>query len=233
MSPAAAFSRPGFELMLQLPWHRQEALLSLLRAACLADPRFPDDRVCTIYFDTPGWRGLRDKVDSDYLKTKVRLRWYETARPPAASEAFLEVKRKVGAVRSKLRLGTGLSGEEVRQMPLADGALRDLVGRLAEVGYASPTGLRPVIELCYRRRRFVDPDSAARLALDTEIGVRRAHPSLRPPAPDRRLPVAVLEVKGKARSLPPRLRAAIGMGARKASLSKYAAAYDLLSSQPS
>ena len=48
-----------------------------LQSVCRSDPAFPAGVVCTIYYDTLALHHLREKVNSDYLKTKLRLRWYE------------------------------------------------------------------------------------------------------------------------------------------------------------
>jgi hypothetical protein len=79
-----------------------------------------------------------------------------------------------------------------------------------------------MLALRYRRRRFVEPLTGARISLDSDItAVRVNHRFLytRHAGP---LPLAVVEVKGQAEELPGPLRALLQFGLRKQSLSKYA-----------
>ena len=61
----------------------------------------------TIYFDDRELESLEEKLGSDYLKTKIRLRWYDHS--PAV---WLEVKRRVGSRREKLRLPVAATGSD-------------------------------------------------------------------------------------------------------------------------
>jgi hypothetical protein len=77
----------------------------------------------------------------------------------------------------------------------------------------------------YRRDRFVDLRSGARVSLDTDIAAVDAHPRLTS-APDRRsLARAVLEVKGHGDRLPLSLQPLLRLGIRKGSFSKLLAVY--------
>jgi hypothetical protein len=81
----------------------------------------------------------------------------------------------------------------------------------------------PMLALRYRRRRFLEPMSHTRISVDTEIqcvGVNERYLFSRNQGP---LSVAVVEVKGFADALPPRLSPLLAFGARKQSMSKYAA----------
>ena len=64
------------EIKLVLPNRAARSLVRWLRSRCWPDPLYPAATVSSIYYDTPDWRLLREKVNSDFLKTKVRLRWY-------------------------------------------------------------------------------------------------------------------------------------------------------------
>ena len=99
--PRAALER---ELKFALPEARAGIAGRMLDALCRPDPQFTAAVVSTIYYDTPHLRLLREKLDSDFLKTKVRLRWYGAiAGDPGGGRAFLEVKTRVGALRRKAR----------------------------------------------------------------------------------------------------------------------------------
>ena len=47
-----------------------------LDSVCRRDPEFPAAVVWTIYYDTPAFASLGEKINSDYLKRKIRVRWY-------------------------------------------------------------------------------------------------------------------------------------------------------------
>lgn len=213
------------ELKFTVPVTSTAAVLAWLRGACSPDPRFPCGRVSSIYYDTPRLDSLREKLNSDYLKTKVRLRWYSTLpEGAAAGRAMLESKRRVGARRDKVRLETEYTGETLETLPLDDPALALLPQRLWSVGVIAPA-MRPVLTVQYDRYRFVDRASRTRVAVDTGITVpavsRRVNASHRPG----QLEVAIVEVKGLTPTLPVNLQALTRLGARRASFSKYFACY--------
>lgn len=93
------------ELKFTVPGLCVPAVLQWLRAVCDPDPAFPHGIISSIYYDTRDGRYLAEKVNSDYLKTKIRLRWYRD--PDDASvdgPAFLEAKYRIGARREKMHL---------------------------------------------------------------------------------------------------------------------------------
>ena len=76
---------------------RAESARRWLQMVCRPDPDFPEATVYTVYYDTPGLRCLHEKLNGDYLKSKVRLRWYRVGER-AGDTAFLEVKMRLGSV---------------------------------------------------------------------------------------------------------------------------------------
>ena len=82
MSTAVAPVRPAGagslerELKYLLPAGRAFLARKIVSALCQPDPVYPAATVFTIYYDTPDLTLLSEKLNSDYLKTKVRLRWY-------------------------------------------------------------------------------------------------------------------------------------------------------------
>ena len=84
LSPARSF-----EIKYTVPASRVPALCSLLDARCHPDPHYPRGHVRSLYFDTPDLRFLAEKSDGDFLKTKVRLRWYGAdAGAPASGRVW-------------------------------------------------------------------------------------------------------------------------------------------------
>ncbi len=210
-----------FELKFVSSAHRVPALRSYLRQVLRADPDHPAARVETIYFDTAGFDSLSEKVNSDYLKTKFRLRWYVDLETGEHSRVFAEIKRRVGSRRRKERLGTEWSGLDLSRQPLEHDGLRRRVAELALRGLDLPCQLYPMLHLRYRRERFVDAFTRRRISLDSEISLRRVHRGFLPAVPALPLPQALVEVKGAGRTLPLSLRMLPELGCRRGSFSKY------------
>ena len=212
------------EIKYVVPAGKALLLRSMVSALCRPDTKYPAATVFTIYFDTPDLALLSEKINSDYLKTKVRLRWYSTAVPQGATGTFLEIKSRVGALRHKVRVETPLSVAMIRDLPLDHPALLDVLELTRQLGVPVPPRLMPALLLRYERYRFVEPVSGSRISVDTDIEALRGNPRLVGNAFRDRLPVAVVEVKGAGADLPRLLHPLIHLGARRASLSKYGSA---------
>jgi hypothetical protein len=213
------------ELKFVLPLPRARIALELLKALCRRDARYPAAIVSTIYYDTPDLRLLFEKLDSDYLKTKVRLRWYcPIAGAGGAGTSFLEVKSRVGSMREKARVVAPLAPDWLDGAELDDPALAAVVGCASSLGVELPGPLLPALLLRYRRYRFVEPLSGTRVSLDFDIEARRGRPGLFRSGAPAFLDDAVIEVKGESEDLPRVLRPLGHLGIRRAAFSKYAAA---------
>jgi VTC domain-containing protein len=225
MSTVVAAARPperdGLERELKYVIPAGRALLAryTVAALCRPDAQFPSAVVSTIYYDTPDLELLSEKINSDYLKTKVRLRWYSSSPGPA--HAFLEIKSRVGALRRKLRIETSLTADEVRELPLEHPALVQVLEAARPLGVALPARLMPALLLRYERFRFLEPVSGSRICVDAGIEAVRGNPRLLGHVFQARLPLAVIEVKGRDDELPLALRSLVRLGARRASCSKY------------
>jgi hypothetical protein len=106
-------------------------------------------------------------------------------------------------------------------MRLDDPALIDVLQLLRPFGATVPRGLRPALLIEYRRYRYLEPLSLARISLDTEIRAPRADPRLLRHDYPVALPAAILEVKGASEELPRSLRPLLHLGARRFAFSKY------------
>src|SRR5262245_4325320 len=211
------------ELKFVLPASRAEFAARLLQTLCKPDAQYPDADVWTVYYDSPGFDSLDEKLNSDYLKTKIRLRWY--APPGAAGEGpvFLEAKQRVGNRRDKVRVRLPIDAEMLAGRRLEAPAFPLAAAPLAAKGIILGPDWRPMLALRYRRRRFVDVSSSSRISLDsniTAVSVNRRYLFARSLGP---LRVAVVEVKGLNDALPGALRPLLPVGLRKESMSKYAA----------
>lgn len=213
------------ELKFTVPEERVALVRHRLAALCRPDPLHAPARVVTVYYDTPGYDALDEKANSDYLKTKIRVRWYEPLRGGTpGGPVFVEGKYRTGAIRSKVRVSVGPDAAEVCGWPLQDERWLRLIEPLREEGLEVARKVAPVLRLSYVRERFTDLVYGGRVTLDTAITVEAVNPS-RLPGRSGRLSGGVLEHKGAATELPPHLRSLVGAGARKASFSKYLACY--------
>jgi hypothetical protein len=216
------------ELKFVLPAHRASIVDQWLRMTCRPDPQFAEADVWTVYYDTPDFQSFDEKANSDYLKTKIRLRWY--AKPGTAGEGavFVEAKRRVGTRREKFRVRLPVDAAAFVGRALDDGVFRDVPATLSQVGIVTGPSWEPVLALRYRRSRFTERRTGSRVNFDRQITTVRVNHRLLTPAPIGPLPLAVVEVKAHAESLPMALHALVTVGARKAAFSKYAALLDAL-----
>ena len=218
-------SRAEFELKFVAQRCPEAPVLRWLGRACRVDPEFPASTIFTVYYDTPGLDCLGEKRNSDYLKTKVRLRWYRIAGR-FADTAFLETKSRLGSRREKRRVKLPFTAAWPTRGSLDVPSLRGVPRLLRSEGIAALEGYRPVLLVRYRRRRFVEPRTGIRVSLDTDIrapAASRARRLFPGPLP---LPSTVVECKGQRDHLPESLRALTAFGFRRSSFCKYAACYD-------
>jgi hypothetical protein len=197
-----------------------EALVRALASCCRPDPQHPENVVHTVYFDTRGLASLAEKRNGDFIKTKVRLRWYvgpgaaDAAAGPA--RAWLESKSREGPLGRKTRL----------QLEVPEGLLGQAgldTGRLAEwLRHSVGDALLPSAWLRYRRRRMVFCDAVHRVAVDSDIAALWAPPALARGGRGGALAVMVAEVKGPDDAVPhPLLESLLGRFARRRAFSKY------------
>ena len=217
---------PQIEAKFVLAEGRAGMALAFLRQRCQPDKKYSSGTVSSLYFDTNDRRMLYEKLNSDFLKTKIRLRWYtELDGSIQTLGSFLEVKRRIGRVREKLRIAAPYEAAWLNTVPLHHPSLSAAHAELRPHGMSSPR-LTPLFVVRYERYRFKDQASGARINLDRRIhvpSVNRDTAALRPGSP---LPHAVLEIKGRTvDELPQALHAVLRLGCRLGSFSKYATCY--------
>ena len=201
---------------------RASVLIKWLELRCQPDPDFPTGKVSSIYYDTLNWRYLNEKINSDFLKTKIRIRWYEDINTGhQGDQSFLEAKYKIGSSRKKKRVATEYSGKWLSRIPLSDPKLIGIPFLLCELGVKIPPTLFPAFQISYKRFRFIEPLTGSRLCIDFDIGMPRTNWHMLPKTGRGILPCGVFEVKGSQTELPGILRQLTAMGCRKESFSKY------------
>jgi len=189
-----------------------EKLYRWLAKRCPRDPIFPENIIQNIYYDTYDWDFLREKINSDYIKTKVRLRWYSDLSCARNGEAsFIEAKIKIGSKRNKYRVQTNYSGDRLSDMALEDDRLKKIPSLLCSSSpFLVPTFLIPICEIRYCRMRFIEPITRSRICLDYDICVSRVNRRVLSFPCVTNLKDGVFEIKGN-----------VSFGCRKESFSKY------------
>ena len=223
-------SRPDHETKFVFDNRRRHVIRRWLELRCPRDPHHPAYAVSSIYFDTASWQSLHEKIHSDFSKFKIRLRWYSGLDSRESGEPVrLEVKRKRGRLRGKLRFPVDVSRDELASGELQDLKRPDVATLLRTHGVDAPSPLFPAFQIDYTRSRFVHPRSGAGLCLDYDIHVSRVNRRMVSRHDSRFLRQAVFEVKGATSRLLPDLTFLTRLECRKQSFSKYLACYRLVS----
>ena len=195
-----------------------------LRAVAETDPHAVDGkyRVRSLYFDTPGDRALREKIDGADPREKFRIRCYNGD----ASVIRLEKKMRRGGLGTKF--SAEVSAEETRKLIAGDldwmlASGRPLVQELyCRMRYQ---GLRPKTIVDYTREPFLYRPGNVRVTFDYDIRTGLGCTDFLNPdcvtIPAGDAPI-LLEVKWDA-FLPSIIRDAVSVPDRRAaSFSKYA-----------
>jgi len=220
----AAPPEPGAgerELKFTLPAGLAHLARRRLETVCRRDPEFPAAVVWTIYYDTPAFTSLGEKVNSDYLKRKIRVRWYSDVDGQISEQAFVEAKFRMGTRRSKVRMPLPYRAEEIAEWDLQDARLLSFPLLLRDQGVLHQAAWQPMMLIRYRRDRFIESITDSRVSLDADISGVSTNPrffSASDPSP---LATAVLEVKGTGEHLPSALRPLLALGLHKRSFSKF------------
>ncbi len=147
-------------------------------------------RVSSVYFDAPGLRCWREKVDGVAERRKLRLRWYgevgeggaaaRTAPPFAERRFFLEIKHRAAETIHKQRLELTAGGalallEDASELTaIVDHVAPADRGNLVTIGsverLAAVHGLVAANVITYRREAWQDAvDQRLRITFDTAI----------------------------------------------------------------
>jgi hypothetical protein len=210
------------ELKYVFPNLRAGWLREWLGVRCRPDGEFAAGRISSIYFDTWSESLLDEKVNSDYQKTKVRLRWYgDWATGAPGGAVFLEVKQRFGSTRRKHRQRLAWAAADLEGLALEDARLLEVNRMVGEAGFRFEGPLRPAICLAYRRSRYLEAATGTRICLDHDICPVRIHAGLGGVVRGQPLAEGVFEVKGVVERLPETLAPLIALGCRRESFSKF------------
>ncbi|MBN1632069.1 MAG: VTC domain-containing protein [Thermoleophilia bacterium] len=206
--------------------------LALLRRTCRWDGEYPEEQINSLYFDTVDLDQHQRSLAGEFAKDKIRIRWYGTW--PGSSEAdglmpvWLELKSRRGFASTKQRRPLQISAGAIAPASLSRGIvpITALRQTMAEFGFFGPGRLVPVVAISYWRRRFVEPRTGLRVALDSRISSTMIMPGIGRGERGLELPGAVIEVKGATMDLPPSLRQAADLGSSWTRYSKYSSSLE-------
>lgn len=227
MALAKLLEKKGeFELKYTFPNHSRATLESWLLVNCKKDPSYPESRVHSIYLETNLAESYQEKVNSDFFKTKYRVRWYEDnfGRPYIEGPTvpvFLENKMKIGSKRLKNRWVSEANFNSLKSNNLNSIYHQRWYKMFLKNKEKAIPNLLPFIEISYTRKRFIDSITNTRLSLDYDIRVEKTNPILLPPAHNVNLDVGVFEAKSKSNCPPQSLAYLTTNLVKKANFSKY------------
>jgi len=208
---------------------RCRQVIKWLTCRCKAEAQFNAETVSSIYYDTWGWKSLNEKINSDYLKTKVRFRWYsDITYQLHHTPSFAEAKFRIGTQRRKIRIPTPHSGEWIAGTALSHPMFLRIPVFLETNGVTLGDKYFPVYQVSYKRVRFKEPLTGTKISFDYDIWAPRVNPFMLPNSHPFTLRKAVLELKGAINEMPAFLYPLVDMGCRKESFSKYNACFQKL-----
>ena len=196
LRPAASPPQPELELKYLLPASGAAFVRRWLEGVVRRERAYPPALVVTTYFDTPDLELLDEKINSDHLKTKVRVRWYAPLDGgPPEGPAFVECKHREGPTREKRRLTAPVQPAQLAAVPLSAPEWGGLLTELRAAIPALPLDLAPVLRLAYTRSGSWMPrahDQPRHGIVVKEGDPARLHATPRPDP----LPYAVFDTKG-------------------------------------
>ena len=176
-----------------------------LEHVCVHDPKYYLGTVSSIYYDTPTLYHYFEKRNSDYIKCKIRLRWYDALIHGDLDRnvrCYIECKRKQGTLRQKERKEVFVSAKSLAGDPFSEEEILRAPSEIYEFDYLPPGILVPMLLIRYKRFRYVDPHSGVRIALDEEMCCTHANTAYIPGETPLHFDVSVLEIKGFHSELP-------------------------------
>jgi hypothetical protein len=175
-----------------------------LEYVCVRDPKYYAGTVSSIYFDTPSLYHYFEKRNSDYTKSKIRLRWYGTvdSDPEGKVRCFVEHKHKYGTIRQKERKEIFVAAKSLLNDPLSAKEILRIPSEIYDLDYLPPGILIPILAIQYDRFRYVEPHTGARVALDLRIRCSHANSDYIAGEAPVNLNLGVVEVKGSKSDLP-------------------------------
>lgn len=221
------------ELKFVFSARQANTLIQWLKKRCQEDGEHPVNIISSVYYDTVDWNFLQEKINSDYLKTKFRLRWYQDRKTREYSSlSYFEKKQKVGSSRKKVRQAVVLDDAVKFAKDLNNPYFISLPRKMFSPELSSIRTIVPVFQISYVRHRFIDRLTGARLAVDYDISVPRTNPGMVKTRKITALSSGVFECKSSLVDLPDWLHGITLFGCRKGAFSKYSQCYAHITALP-
>ena len=204
-------------------------LIDILKGRCPLDSEYPKAQISSLYFDTPNLDLLKEKINSDFIKTKYRVRWYKDFHQGTAKgQCFLEVKSKWGEIRNKKRKLLEIPSTRMESISFNSDSFNDINNEF-QLLKPSFSPLIPQYVVSYKRVRFKYPGTEIRFCLDFDINVPRMNNHLGALVnTNSKLANAVFEIKGPEEDLPEMMKIIETWGGQKNSFSKYLECYQMI-----
>lgn len=153
----------------QLSRAQKDRLLNKVGAYLIPDIH-GESTICSLYLDTPDYLLIRNSIDANVYKEKLRLRSYGT--PTSESQVFLERKKKYKGVVYKRRVAMSLEQAEA----YLDSGKKPVDSQImSEIDYAMKfyNHPRPAMFIAYEREAFYAKDyPELRLTFDCSVRYR-------------------------------------------------------------
>ena len=151
-----------YEIKYLLTKEQTEYLVEGLKGHMLLD-QYGRTSICSLYYDTPNHRLIRESLDKPEFKEKCRLRSYGLAKP--GKPVFLELKRKAYGIVYKRRIQTSI--DEVNKFFNKNDVFSDSQIE-KEITYFRDyyESLKPSCLIIYDREAYYEPDGDLRLTID-------------------------------------------------------------------
>jgi hypothetical protein len=217
---------PRFERKFYLPSSKIPFARHLLVHCCRRDRQYPEGIVNSVYYDTSDLEFFCDSVDGNYIRNKVRIRWYDGPQQKCeTTHVYMELKSKNGYAGSKQRKMHLVPSGHLNNGGMQNGLIDYTTLRqgLAQFDYFPKKCLQPVILISYNRLRFEDILTGSRVSLDWNIRSILVSPQLNRQEGSLLMRGGVIEIKGQSTDIPPALQSIRHLGTDWSRYSKYAA----------
>ncbi len=167
MKIQTVFERTEKKYILTLSQRRR--LLEMVNNYIKPD-EYGESTVCSLYFDTPDSRLIRQSMEKPVYKEKLRLRSYST--PKAGSNVFLELKKKYNGVVYKRRKTLEYT---VAKSYIENGVLPDDSQIMREIDWTMHyyKDIAPKMFIAYDRTAFYSKtDHELRITFDRNVRFR-------------------------------------------------------------
>ena len=163
-----------YEKKYRLNKEQIDKLMSLIKNRIVPD-RYGRNTICSLYLDTPDYLLIRNSIDAEDYKEKLRVRSYGV--PGTEKYLFFEIKKKCEGIVYKRRVV--MTPDEAFEY-INSGIVPINSQIMKEIDYAMKLYKNPKPSLCIiceREAYFASDDENVRLTFDTNLRYRRDFPS--------------------------------------------------------